>query len=366
MSPRKKGLIALICTVVLVAGALLALHLTEPRTEDSNDLPSAEARNNAETNGALSSYLVDWNGKRYRKNYNVETLLLIGYDKDVPLSELELKGYQDGGCSDFLLLVVIDHGKEEIRMCQLDRDTMTPIHTLSELGGRPQGTKVLNIALSHCYGKDLAACDRNTVTAVLDLMDHAWVDRTISMNIAGIPAINHLLGGVEMVIPEDLTDLIGMELPEELGSVDAAETSVLTAGNTVKLTDRQAVLVTRTRMQAGDGRNVSRMARQKEFMKAAAKQMQAMVAQDSSFASTLVDGVADIATMDMSQGWIVNTLVKTYNYTVREPYIPASTHTSRLVYRTSLNEPYEIEECYVDEEDLTRWVMENLYVEYGT
>ncbi len=352
-SSRKMGLIALICTFVLFIGVLIAIQLL--------DKPAAMGEDEEEI---TVTGLVEWNGKKWRKNGDIETILLIGYDKDAPLlSEMQMNGARDGGCADFLLLLVVDHGREEIRMLQLDRDTMTSVRTMSETG-LPTGSKRMNICLAHAYGKNLEACDKNTETAVLGLLKGAWIDWRISTNIAGIPKINQLLGGVKMVIPEDLTDLAEMEIPEELGSMESGEVSVLTAGREVVLTDNQALLVCRARRRVGDGSNTARMSRQKEFMKAAVKQMQAKIKEDTSFATEMVEGVSDLANMSMDQAWIINSLLEVYDYDIHDPYILPSTHGTRRVNKGN-NQSYDIVECEVKPEDITKWVMENLYVEYG-
>ena len=44
---------------------------------------------------------------------------------------MKSKGYRDGGQSDFLLLLVLDHKNKTIRQLQIDRDTMTFRSTFS-------------------------------------------------------------------------------------------------------------------------------------------------------------------------------------------------------------------------------------------
>lgn len=353
LSRRKKGLIALICTCILFAGGLIAWQLLDRPADEASAEPAYTPKG-----------VVEWNGKRWRKKGGIETILLIGYDKDAALlSEMKMNGARDGGCADFLLLLVVDHGKEEIRMLQLDRDTMATVRTVDDRG-RYTGTKRMNICLAHAYGKDLDACDKNTVTAVKGLLKNAWIDYAISMNIAGIPKINQLLGGVRMVIPEDLTDLSEMDIPADLGEVGSGEAAILAKGREVVLTDRQALLVCRARRLVGDGSNTARMARQKAFMKAAVKQMQEKIRQDSSFATDMVDGVSDMANMSMSRNWIINSLLQVYEYTIHDPDVLPSTHSTRRISK-GYQQAYDIVECEVTPESVMDWVIRNLYVEYG-
>lgn len=70
---------------------------------------------------------VEIDGVTYEQKMDVTSLLMIGIDK---ASTDEIKGYRDGGQSDFLLLLVLDHKNKTIRQLQIDRDTMTSVNVL--------------------------------------------------------------------------------------------------------------------------------------------------------------------------------------------------------------------------------------------
>ena len=93
---------------------------------------------------------VEIDGVTYEQKMDVTSLLMIGIDK---ASTDEIKGYRDGGQSDFLLLLVLDHKNKTIRQLQIDRDTMTSVNVLG-LFGNNAGSRVMQICLSHGYGMD--------------------------------------------------------------------------------------------------------------------------------------------------------------------------------------------------------------------
>ena len=71
--------------------------------------------------------------------------------------------------ADFLLLIVIDAPDKKVSMLQIDRDTITDVETLGVLGN-VIGTRKLQIALSHSYGKTPQDNCAYTVKTVSNLL----------------------------------------------------------------------------------------------------------------------------------------------------------------------------------------------------
>ena len=90
------------------------------------------------------------------------------------------------------------------------------------------------------------------MTAVSDLFGYLPIDGYFVLNMKDISTVNHAIGGVVIDFDQDLT------------AIDPA----FKEGESVLLSDKQAEEFVRARMSVGDGTNVERMARQRQYMEA--------------------------------------------------------------------------------------------------
>jgi len=208
------------------------------------------------------------------------SILLIGYDQYNRGEDQALHGYSSGGQADFLLLIVLDHRADAVRLLQIDRDTMTKVR-VTDAAGRQHDRSSLQICLAHAYGDTREKNNANTVLAVETLLgiedrdDGAGIDYYIAMDISGVSRLTELLGGVTVTISDDLTALDPAMAP----------------GATLTLNGKQAEIFCRARMGLDDPTNSARMARQRQFMSAAAERLKTLLKDDTAFAATLLDGM---------------------------------------------------------------------------
>ena len=78
----------------------------------------------------------------------------------------------------------------------------------------------------------------------------------------------------------------------------------MTAGTTLTLTDEQAAIFLRGRMEVGDGENTSRMRRQKAYLQAAISQIQLQSSEDAKFMAKAYQQIMEYATSDMNMNAI--------------------------------------------------------------
>lgn len=226
-----------------------------------------------------------YEGREYEARPSAETttILLIGYDHNAQGSLEELHGYSNGGQADFLLLVVLDHRYDQIHLLQIDRDTETPV-MVTDAFGRQHSRSALQICLAHAYGNTREKNNANTVLAVETLLgieapdDGAQIDWYMAMDISGISRLNDLLGGVTLTFSEDMTDIDPM----------------MTAGATLTLTGKQAEAFCRSRMGVGDQTNVSRMARQRQYLQAAGVRLLELLRESVNNGTRILDGMGVI------------------------------------------------------------------------
>lgn len=225
------------------------------------------------------------NGKNYKKRQNILTYLLMGIDDKGPVHERNMADDEDipGQC-DVLILLVIDKAADTYAMIPIDRNTVTGVHAISDYDGSDLGVFDMQIALAHTNGNGLAQSCEVTAQAVSDLLMGIRVDHYMAMNMDAIAIINNSVGGVTVTIEDDFS------------AVDPS----LVIGETVKLTDAQAVEFVQNRQQVGDGTNACRMKRQQKFVEAFKPMAIEKYRANAKFPLDLVHSMADYMVTDMS------------------------------------------------------------------
>ncbi len=260
-----------------------------------------EKRRYTETRGELKDGFgevptVEIDGVTYEQKMNVTSLLMIGIDKR---STDENKSYRDGGQSDFLLLLVLDHKNKTIHQLQIDRDTMTSVNVLG-LFGNSAGSRVMQICLSHGYGMDRQERCKNTLSAVQGLLGCPELESYMEIPLDAIAALNDLLGGVTVTLQDDFT------------MADPA----MQAGATITLTGEQAVTRVPRRTDVADGTNEARMKRQRIFIDAAVPMIREKIDESSGFVTTMLDTLTPYLTTNMVRGQMINEINRAYYYKV--------------------------------------------------
>ncbi|MCF0120338.1 MAG: LCP family protein [Oscillospiraceae bacterium] len=191
------------------------------------------------------------NGEEYLPKQNVKSYLFIGLDTDGEMKASD--SFNNAVQADFLLLAVLDEAKDTYSLLQINRDTMTPVNIL-DIKGEYAGMETMQIALSHTYGDGLEVSCENTVSAVSELMFGAEIDGYIAVTMRGLSEIVDSLGGVDICMAEDYTD------------IDPS----FRKNSTVTLDGTLGLKFVRARMDVQDGSNLSRMERQRVFLDAIA------------------------------------------------------------------------------------------------
>ena len=181
----------------------------------------------------------------YVPKKHVETVLFMGIDQ--LLESMEDLTYHLQ--SDFMMLMVIDRDREEYTMLHLNRDTMCYVMRISD-SGKQIGRYLTQLCIAHTIGTSEAMRCRNVVDAVENLLYGIKIDHYISLTMDAIPILNDEIGGVAVTLNEDFTYL-------DPSYVKGAE---------VTLKGEKALGYVRARMSVGDGSNLSRMERQRQYL----------------------------------------------------------------------------------------------------
>lgn len=278
--------------------------------------------------------LLLYEGGYYRLRENLETVLLMGVDKtsDFHESAGDSVNYQQ---ADFLLLLLLDRQAQKCVPLQINRDTMCVIWQL-DIYGEPLSPLNGQITLAHAYGSGGKDSCRNEVRAVSDLLYGIKIDNYVSLTMDVVPALNDLAGGVTVTVWDDFSKV----------------SDRLVQGSEVTLTGDLALEYVRGRMDVGDGSNISRMARQRQYLTALREKLQQLQQQDPNFQMKVISAVSEGMVTDCS----------TYRLTELADMISTYDFDTIQTIAGEAVAGEEFMEFYADEDALYRQVIELFYV----
>lgn len=254
-----------ILILVFLIGVVILKKVDEAPINESIKRNSSSA-NKTET--------VEINGVLCTPKKNIQTFLFIGNDNS---EEREETGtVLGGGQCDTLELIVVDKGNEAYYRLSLNRDTMTEIESFDS-EGNSLGTSVAQLSLAYAQGGGEEKSCENAAQAVSNLLYGQKIDEYLSLNMDAIPTINNMVGGVEVIIEDDFS----------------RTDSGLVMGETVTLTDEQAIAFVQGRKNVADGTNENRVKRQNTYLSALQTKMISLCKNDPSFSLEFFNSLED-------------------------------------------------------------------------
>ena len=193
---------------------------------------------------------VVYNGKKYEYNDRLTNYLLLGVDTKGSIQEE--KEISRAGQSDSIFLLSYDRVDETMTGLAIPRDTITQIEIFTP-GGDSMGLTRDHLNLQYAYGDGKHKSCELTSEAVSRLLNGVPVDGYAAINLVSIPKISELLGGIEVIVPDD--DL-------------AEKNPEFTKGNKVVLTAENTELFVRSRDIYVSQSAIGRMNRQKVYLEA--------------------------------------------------------------------------------------------------
>jgi len=293
MKNTRKSVIAACLTLVLVLVLLIGgLQFMEPTYFNKE----------AQVSSSTSTKTVTKDNVGYFPRQDITTFLVMGIDQTGPVTDSGF--HRNNGESDVVMLAIFDEKNETYSILALNRDTMLEMPAIG-IGGKKAGTYYGQLALSHTFGggmQDSCENTRETVSALLKGID---IDYYVALNMDAIVLVNDAVGGVKVNVVDDFS------------AVDAS----LTMGEVV-LNSEQAYHFVQSRQGVGDQLNISRMERQKEYIKGLIEALKSKMEDSETFIVNTYTDVAPYLVTDCS----VNTLSSLFNrfkdYTFKEIVTP--------------------------------------------
>lgn len=293
-----------------------------------------------EGDGATDAYArMEVDGIEYVRNPMIETILFLGLDTYDELGVLT--GYKHVLQSDFVGLMVIDKETNTYQILQINRDTMMEMSILSAFGDRIyDGTGDLytvyqQFTLAYNYGDGYTVSADNTSYNLSLLLNNAPVDHYVVFSMSSIPILNDLVGGIEVTIEDDLTE------------VD----ETLVQGEMITLNGDQAIAYVQSRQTVADGTNINRMERQQEYLSKLYEKI--MENESNNFFTTAMDSVSEYMFTDTS----ANTLARIITD------IEECENLGFVEIEGTANYEGELAEFYLDEEAKIQVILDLFYEE---
>lgn len=231
---------------------------------------------------------IELQGKAYRRNTAVKAILLIGADTAGQMEKSPVIG--SAGQADGIFLAAQDTARDKVKILMIPRDTMTNI-TLYDLSGNSLGKDRQHLTLAFAYGDGREKSCEMVEEGVSELLGGLKIDGYMAVNTSMIAALNDEIGGVRVTIPEE-----GMEARDE----------AMVKGKTMTLQGKQAEIFVRYRDIQKSQTAISRMDRQKLYMKEFLNTAKQKASKDNQLITRLVNNLEKNMITDMAKDQYMN------------------------------------------------------------
>lgn len=275
-------------------------------------------------------------GEIWQYNEEIMTFLCLGVDARSGISKEKTIG--KGGQADAVMLIVVNPHTKQIEIINVNRDSMVEVELYDTEGGYA-GTKTLQIALQYAYGDGRIRSCELMEQAVSDLFYGIPIHGYVALDMESIPTINDMVGGVDVVVQEDMTKY----------KADWYE------GASIHLNGKDALLYIREREEesAELGTNLKRIERQKQYLAQFVNKLKEKTKADITFPLNLYGKVQKHMVTSFSLDEI------TYLASSLIGYDFSMENVSTIQGEMKMGEKNE--EFYVDDEVLRKKIIETFY-----
>ena len=271
------------------------------------------------------------NDVKYYPRQDIRTMMVLGIDQYGPVESSQY--HRNTGSADSIMLFVFDETNASCSVLYLNRDTMLNMDVLG-INGEYAGTAYGQLALAHTYGSGLGDSCENVKNTLEKFLHGLTVDYYVSMNMDAIQILNDAVGGVKVTVTDDFSK-VNPDI--KMGEMT--------------LHGQQAIDFVRTRKNVGDQNNMTRMARQKEYVEHFLEAFREKKDKSVDFVVNTYDSISPYIVTDCSATVLSGMMDHYMNYSLKEVLIPSG---KALV----ADGHYQF---YVDEEKLDELIVSLLY-----
>lgn len=326
-----KLLAALFTVIIILAVLFIGMSKAEDYLVEKADAGNVSSE--SMTTFEEKNYIY-YNNKKYKPKNYLDTVLLIGTDGEGKV--YESTAYNNSNKADFIALLIFDNNTKICNVIQINRDTIAEIPVLG-ITGEKAGTTTGQLALAYTYGNGLELSCKNTVKAVSNFLYQIEIDNYLSMNMDAVAALNDVIGGVEVEVLDDFSEI----------------DTTLIQGEKVLLSGEQALTYIRGRANVGDQTNLSRMNRQRQYMAAFAEKIKNEYESNNELVLNAYNAITDYIVTDCSITVLSDTAERLSEYEIKEIITPEG----------EIVESNEFIEFHADDEKLIELVISLFYDE---
>lgn len=268
-------------------------------------------------------YYIQYDGVEYEYNDNITTLLFLGID--------QYSDEDERGCTDCMILVLLDEEKETATMLTISRNTMCDTEVVDEVGDFVTMYEQ-QITLQYVYGDgENESCELSC--------------DAVSRLLYGIPIDYYLAIELDVIdIVVDNWGSISVDLEEDYTYID----EVFIEGTTVEMTGSQVESFVRYRSMIESGGNEERVLRQEIFLKAFMEELEVQMNRSTSAVYSVWDELSPY----MYTNLYTDVIEEMLEYEFQE-------ESYKVPGETILNGSYD--EYYVEEDELYALLVELMY-----
>ena len=298
----------------------------------------------AEDDDSLSQGTISFQGKKYKYNDNLINILLLGID-DKGDYEDESEDVTVPFQTDTVVLGTIDALKKEITFLNIPRDTVAQIQVL-DFNDEVATTEYGPIAIQHSYGNQGDKTNEVTVQTVSNLLYNVPINRYATVSLTAIPDVNDSVGGVTVEVLEDLTNW----------------DSELEIGNTVTLSNEQAVIYTCRRDVSIDDSAMGRISRQAQYIRNLFPAVKAKTKENITFPIKLYNSLSDKVSTNMDSDEITYLAKLLLDLALDSDSIETIPGTMREIEPGEYDGYTDIMGYVVDEDALRQMIIDRYYI----
>lgn len=329
---NKKMMAPIMAIVLLGIAAVTFLAVKAQEKQNSQHVTSGNS-----VNMQTGYRNITYNGKEYRYNSLIKTVLYAGIDSVGEIEENE--SYADAARADSIALAVLNQKTKRMTVIALNRDTMTKVRRYS-MSGRNRGKYVTHLGFAYAYGNGGKTSCYNLKDAVSDLLGGIPINEYIVTNQSSMPYINELVDGVTVEVPNNDLEFRYPDMHE---------------GATVTLDDDNIVDFLQYRDTEVEFSNEGRIERQQAYITAYVDQLKSVLRNDLESVWDKQEGMEKYIQTSITKNKYLNlaNLVEMMEFSDADFYRPEGQNVEGEAH----------DEFYVDEDALRRKVIDIFYEE---
>lgn len=278
---------------------------------------------------------VKHNGTVYAYNEEMMAFLFMGIDKNSEAKEVA-EG-TDGGQADALFLAAVNPKERTVKVIGINRNTMADVDIYNDEGAYVN-TVQAQIAVQHGFGNGMEESCGYQCKAVSRLFYGLPIHGYVAINMAAIPELNDAVGGVDVVVQEDIS----------------VKDPLLVEGAQVHLEGKSAFWYVKYRNTDKFGSADRRLERQKQYLAGFMEAAKKSAKEDISVVSRLYGTLRPMMVTDITSGEAVYLATELLDYD-----FGGEDGFCMMEGETVMGEAFE--EFYVDEEVLYEMILEIFY-----